>query len=335
MITMVAYEAILAIRRNAVYTEINGEETMESIKTALVQLCPVPGETEKNAEKMAGYMRAAKEKNAGLVIFPECCLTGYAPDRADTDALDLSCSLIQGLEELADRLEIAVCFGFAERSAGLDGERFYISQELYCRGERTIYRKTHLGSREEKYFSAAGCESQADAPFPLARIEGIKAGMQLCWESHIPQISAEYRKQGAQLLIFPYASGMSGQVCRDNWSVQLPARASDNGCFAAACNLITAVRPGIRACGQTGRQAAEDPGSQDPQSLRGGGLAVWDPKGRLIAGCFDTREQMLLCDIGGQLPREHWEKMQQGLERPDMHQISYFDKVRTELFKDW
>ena len=273
---------------------------MESATIALVQFRPEPGSSDKNAEKMNEYIRSAKSKNADLVVFPECSLTGYFPEKAAEFAVQADCPAAKKVEDLAAELKIAVCFGYMESVPTEEpdepaGSRsFTITQEIFSGGTRTLYRKTHLASREEAVFKPGNA-------FPIAGIAGIAAGMQLCWESHIPQISAAYRKQGAQLLLFPYASGMSGEKCLENWSVHLPARASDNGCFAAACNLI----------------------SHD----KGGGMAVWDPKGRIIAQYWGKDENMLLCSIGGKLPREI---LAEGHE--DMHSISYFDRMRSELF---
>ncbi|MBR6237314.1 MAG: hypothetical protein IKR16_06210 [Firmicutes bacterium] len=310
---------------------------MTGIKIALAQICPVPGDESANAEKINAYMKEAADGGAELVVFPECSLTGYAPERAAELALsigtgpdgaaELALSIgdgpdgapgigggpISAIEEAAEKLGIAVSFSFMEKS----GDKFYISQELYCGGERTVYRKTHPGSREALYF-AAGNE------FPVS-LSPVCCGMQLCWESHIPEISAEYRKQGAQLLLFPYASGMSGERCKENWQVHLPARASDNGCFAAACNLLTKdVKTGVHQTGAAGSGNAED--------LRGGGLAVWDPKGRLIAQYFGTEETLITAEIGGELPRERFLKEKQGIAEHDMHTLSYFDLKRKELF---
>ncbi|MCR5010495.1 MAG: hypothetical protein K6A91_06125 [Clostridia bacterium] len=289
---------------------------MKGIRIALAQICPVPRDASANAEKIKAYMKDAADGGAALAVFPECSLTGYAPDRAAELALSIGDGPVSDVESAAEKLGIAVCFGFMEKL----GDKFYISQELYCGGERTIYRKTHPGSREALYFEAGN-------EFPVSR-GPVDCGMQLCWESHIPEISAEYRKQGAQLLLFPYASGISGERCKENWQVHLPARASDNGCFAAACNLLTKAPENADNCsslaGSTGSKTSED--------LRGGGLAVWDPKGRLIAQYFGTEEMLLTAEIGGELPRERFLKEQQGLAEHDMHTLSYFDLKRGELF---
>ena len=278
---------------------------MKETDLALAQISAQLGKPEENTIKILSFMEEARGKNADLLVFPECSLTGYAPDKAAdlavfSDAAASACAA--RIRQRAAVLGIAVCFGYMEKS----GEKYYISQELCVPSGKsecdvTVYRKTHLGSKESVFLSAGN-----DFPTPKVRVSvgEILTGMQLCWESHIPQISSVYRACGAELLLFPYASGMSGEKCRENWSVHLPARASDNGCFAAACNLIL-------------------PGDEGG-SPKGGGLAVWDPKGKLICGCWDTEVKLMLCRIGGRLPRDKHPE--------DMHNISYFDRVRKELF---
>lgn len=277
---------------------------MKELKLALATVMPVSEDTGEGQgpEKLMKYMREAAEHEADLMVFPECSLTGYEPGRATELAIDPDDSKAEMIRSLSDELDLGVCFGYMERS----GNSLYITQELYSKGSLTRYRKTHLGSSEKEVFT------EGDS-FPTGCIyvkgDPVKIGMQLCWESHIPEISSAYRKDGAELLIVPYASGMSGEKCRENWSVHLPARASDNGCFLAACNLL-----------------------MNRDGIRGGGAAVWDPKGRMIAGEFSMDESIIFADIGGPLPRDKYVEERTGCRKPDMHEISYFDKVRRDLF---
>ena len=273
---------------------------MNEIKAAVVQLCPIPGCQAENTDKTAEFIKKAAEEGAELVVFPECSLTGYAPKRAaelavDAQAPDGNC--VQTIERLCDRFGISACFGYMEKQQ----DKLFIAQELWSEGKRLVYRKTHLGSRESLYFAQGDRFAAASLP------KGISCGMQLCWESHIPQISAKYRSLGCQLLLFPYASPMSGEKCLENWSVHLPARASDNGCFAIAANLLF-------------------------EDGRGGGTSVWDPKGKLIAQHFGPDEALMFCTLSGELPGERYQRIQKGLAKEDMHFISYFDKARSELF---
>lgn len=263
---------------------------MKNTRIALVQICPLPGEADGNARKILAFAQEAASAGAELVLFPECSLSGYSSDPDRDLSLSRDDAILRGIRERCRDLGIAVCFGYAERGP----EGCFITQELTSDQGSVFYRKTHLGSREKAVFSAGSAFPLSPAP--------VSAAMQLCWESHIPEISTLERAQGAELLLFPYASPMSGEKCSENWA-HLPARASDNGVFAAACNLLFSGLDG----------------------MRGGGMAVFDPKGRRIAAYFGSDERVLLCDIGGPLPRDS--------DDTDMHAISYFDRKRTELFR--
>lgn len=288
---------------------------MKTMRLALVQVCPEPGQLKENAEKMMRCYRQAVNASADLVLFPECSLTGYSTQLAETIAVSSDLELLAQIRKVCRAEQTAICFGYVERTENT----LYLTQELVTRDAGICYRKTHLGTREREVFSA-GCDfpvisipvrnlAAPSDPFEktgqdreqITTTSHVAAGIQLCWESHIPEISSAQRSNGAQLLLVPYASPMSGEVCRQNWQVHLPARASDNGAFLAACNLLF-----------------------PKDGLRGGGMAVYDFKGRCLAESFSDEEQMLVCDLEGRLPREYPDG--------DMHNISYFDRKRKDLF---
>lgn len=267
---------------------------MKAIRVSLVAMQSLPGNEKKNRSIIFDFLHKASQQETGLVVFPECCLTGYAPAQADLYALEKEHEEIIRIEKEADMLGLAVCFGFLERNE--EGKKPSITQELYYQGNRILYRKTHPGTREKKYIHPG-------EHFLVMDVMGVKMGIQLCWESHIPDISTILRGQGAELLLVPYASGMSGERCRKNWLVHLPARASDNGVFLVACNAIL---------------------PEDHHSGSGGGLAVFNPKGLLVTSYFGCDEHFLTCDLEGMLPREY--------PQGDMHHISYFDRRKPNLY---
>ena len=267
---------------------------MNTIVLSLVTMESLPGKPEQNVQKMISYLEKANKDHATLVIFPECSLTGYDPENAMNYSLKMDDHFILMMEEKASTFDMAVCFGYMERL--MAETKPFITQELFFQGKRIRYHKTHLGTKEEKCF-------QSGVEYPVMDIS-VTAGIQLCWESHIPDISTALRQKGAELLLVPYASGMSGERCRENWMVHLPARASDNGVFLAACN---ALFPG------------------KPLSSRGGGLAVFNPKGKELTSYYGAEEQIITCQLSGMLPREY--------PRGDMHHISYFDQRKPDLYK--
>ena len=277
-----------------------------------------------NAERLTAYMEEAARNGAGLIVFPEASLTGYAPDKATDLAIRADTPVLEDLAGRAGKLGLILSVGFMERA---DEGRFYLTQMITDGAARQFYRKTHLGCREREVF-AAGDElpvfTAQGAQRSMASVATVLPtdtedsgaasgsttnasliiGTHLCWESHIPEISTVFRAKGAELLLIPYASGLTGQTCRDVWNRHMPARASDNGCYVIACNALHK-----KADGRFG----------------GGGSAVYDHKGRLIASHFEADETLLICELKADLPRDHADG--------DMGHISYFDRRRPELYR--
>ena len=93
---------------------------MKEFKIAIAQICPETGNFGYNAEKIAGYMKEARAKEAGLIVFPECSLTGYAPEETARAAILPGNAYISQIESKADSLGIAVCFGYMEEDPSGD-----------------------------------------------------------------------------------------------------------------------------------------------------------------------------------------------------------------------
>ncbi len=298
---------------------------MKTTTIAAVQMLNQVGGAAINAKRTCTWMERAHKAGASLVIFPECNLTGYTTGNPESAAISLSDDAVCAVESCARELGISVGFGLIESCASdadgtsseeaseqLGAMRPFATYVVFvgraaqqqtndapghataC--DRLVYRKTHLGQRESSF--AAG-----DA-LPVQNIGGIQVGVQLCWESHIPDIAATLRHQGCQLLLTPYAMGMDAGSRLTSWSRYLPARAFDNGIYVVACNALFA---------------------KDDGSITGGGTACWKPNGELLGSYTQSDEHMALFSIEGPLPREHAQK--------NMREISYFDRRRPELYR--
>lgn len=276
---------------------------MKTIKAQLIQFYPKTGFAAENARRMLEIIRAGINEGCRLFCFPECSLTGYRTESAGEIALNAHSPAseddrtVKDLAAFAAEEDVILSFGFIEK----DGGKLYISHMTAGPAGAVCYRKTHLGSREEGVFTAG-------EDFPVYREEGLALGTCLCWETHIPEIAGIYRKLGVHILLAPYASGMNGDRCKKLWSVHLPARASDNGMYVLACNALSL-----------------------PSGKAGNGLIVCDPKGGLPAGAFEPGENFLSCTLAGPLPRDAADAG----AAFDMHNISYFDRRRPELYKKW
>lgn len=275
---------------------------MKELVVAAVQVDNTLGNTKLNAEHMCQWLERAHASGSQMAFFPECSLTGYSISQASDIAIGADDGAIALLEGHASALGMAVGYGFVER--GKRGGLPFITYVVAYGEDRLEYRKTHLGASERAYFS------QGDE-LPVAEVAGIRVGVQLCWEGHIPDIASTLRAKGAELVLMPHAGGLGGARRVESWGRYLPARAQDNGMFVMACNALWPE--GYQGGGAVGRGG------------RGGGLIAFGPDGKLLDSYEGTSEHMLAVRIGGLLPRE--------AKSEGMMNISYYDRRRPELYR--
>ena len=113
-------------------------------RIAIVQDDCVLGEKAQNLDRAKGWIQRAAEQNAGLILFPEMYLTGYAlEDEIPKLAEAVSGPSIESLAQLAGTHKISICMGFPE----LEPASGKIFNSLVCLSGRgdilAVYRKIH------------------------------------------------------------------------------------------------------------------------------------------------------------------------------------------------
>ena len=241
---------------------------MDKITVAAVACGARPGDTENNLKVTEAWTKRAADAGAELVMFPEMNITGYdtGPDPCSVtrgDAVDTR------LAALAGRAGVAVAAGMAWRDevAG----PLYLAHGIWLPGGGVhIYRKTHLGGREEQVY-------RPGSELPVFALPGVRAGIQLCLEQHFPDISQTLVLRGAQLLLVPHATPRLGpEERRSSWHLSLRARAYDNCVYLMASNLA----------GDNGR------GVRYP-----GGAIIVNPSGVVKAEDFSGGEAMVTAEL--------------------------------------
>jgi len=266
---------------------------MKDLRLAMVQMRSIVGDTEGNFEEMKRYIEMAVEKKADIICFPEASLTGYSTSFTESDTIQLDCSFIKTLKNVAESENLTIVFGFMEKSASL----IYITQAVVCHNGTMLYRKTHLGSREEGRFTKGDM-------IPVIASNKAVLGVHLCWESHIPDISTVLRDKGAELILIPHASNLGGSKRKEVWMKSLVARAYDNSVYVAACNAV---------------------GDNDRGSVFGGGVLVLDRKGNIICEDFNGKESVVFADLKAYSHADD--------EGNRMSELRYFKKRRPELYR--
>ena len=213
-----------------------------------------PGDVFFNLRGILNILQKMKDKEVDFVLLPELCLSGYISSEDEINAvLNDKEKAFEHLKEFSKKNKPAFAFGFPEKIK----ESIYISHYLIVKGEIVgIHRKTHLGCTEKEIYDEENM-------LKVFNIDKLTVGMQLCFETHFPELSAIQAKMGANVLAMAFASPKEAENTKlERFKRFLCARAYDNSCYLLACNLA----------GETSKGA----------NLPGLAMII-DPKGNVIA----------------------------------------------------
>src|SRR5438105_12476697 len=126
---------------------------MNDLRAAAVQFEPMAGDKQVNLHKIAGFVERAKAQAIDLIVFPECCITGYWFLRnLSTDQLQaLAEPAFTGLAsrqlaELSQHNNMTIGAGLVE--AGEDGRLYNTYIVAMPNGDMRRHRKLHAFEHE-------------------------------------------------------------------------------------------------------------------------------------------------------------------------------------------
>jgi N-carbamoylputrescine amidase len=242
---------------------------MQDIRIATVVCRAQVGEIENNLAKVESYTKTASTRGAAIICFPEMNITGYTNQPAAVDiAQSIPGPASEKLIEIATANHMLILAGMAEK--GPDGSIYASHLIAGPDGALEIYRKLHIAPPERKHYLPGNDISVHD-------FRSIRFGVQLCYDTHFPELSTQMALKGAEILFMPHASPRGMAVEKHNsWMRHLTARAYDNSVFVVACN-------------QTGYNGK---GLVFP-----GNAVVIGPPGKVIAKSLSSREDIMFTDL--------------------------------------
>lgn len=255
------------------------------------------GQFESNVEHMLEFAGQAKQREAGLVIFPECALSGYCCETIE-EARSLA---LEQQNQHADRLKafcreqrIHMVFGYLEKV----GDEVFNSLSLMGPdGLVANYRKTHLPMLGVDRFTCPGVDA-----YEVIEIDGVRIGMLICYDCSFPEPTRILALRGADLIILP-TNWPSGALVTSE--VIPPARAMENHVYFAAVNRVGTER-GFEFVGQS---------------------SLVLPNGRREAFADSQTEQLMLMEVDPKVAR------QKRLVRvPGKHEIDLIADRRPDLY---
>jgi len=239
-------------------------------RVATCQFQPVFLDVPANLAKMEQMVRQAVRAGARLVVFPECCVTGYGGGQvayemaalAEVAVGDDRGPAVRWMEALCDELSAGIVFGLVETSRGFVYNS--VVTVLPGAGVAGVYHKTHVRQSEGKIFASG--DGFSLMPGPVGTF-----GPLVSHDLEFPEASRILALRGAQLIA---VSAADSRLREDTQRACARARAMENSLFVTVAN-----------CTGSGRDAEFF-----------GGSSIIDPSGRVLAEA-GVGEAVLVADI--------------------------------------
>jgi predicted amidohydrolase len=298
---------------------------MENLRAAAVQFEPAQAAKSANLETIRRFTAEAAGRGVQLLVFPECCITGYwflrklSRDQLESLAepvFDGASSI--ALADLSARYRMTIGAGLVE--AGEDG-RFYNSYVVAMPDGR-LERHRKLHAFENQHIASGSEFTVFDTP------HGFRAGVLICYDVNLVENVRITGLMGAEVLLAPHQTGgcrtrnphLMGLVDPQAWRNRerdpetirreilgdkgrgwlmrwLPSRAHDNGMFLVFANGV-----GV-----------------DDDEIRTGNSMILDPYGRILSETERPGEDMVVADLCGELLPQSTGRLWMQARRPDLY----------------
>ncbi len=212
------------------------------IRIGGVQLGPNDISVHKNVDKVIDFIKKAEKLKVDILSFPELCTTTYFPkhtyDEINVFLLSEHNSLYQRVIKSTLGFKVTIIFPYAEKT----DEGIYNTADIIQNGKVIgKYRKIHIpilkenstfNNLEERYFKPG------NLGFPVFKINGIKIGIQICFDRHFPEGFRILGLKGTQVVFVPTNSAAFGADPRriEMWDRLMQVRAYENGYYIVAIN---------------------------------------------------------------------------------------------------
>jgi len=280
---------------------------MQNIRVAAVQFQHAPGDKSANLATIRQFVESAAEQEIQLILFPECCISGYWHLRklSREELQELAEPTFEGpasqsLMELARAHDMTVSAGLVELAD--DGQMYNTQVVAMPDGGFHRHRKLHCFISE--HLSSGDEFTVFDTP------HGCRVGVLICYDNNIIENVRATALAGAEVLLAPHQTGgcnsgspfAMGVVDRKLWDNRaenpraiedefhgdkgrgwlmrwLPARAHDNGMFLVFSNGV----------------------GPDDNEVRTGNAMILDPYGRIISETWHAGDKMIVADLDASL----------------------------------
>jgi N-carbamoylputrescine amidase len=208
---------------------------MTKLKVAGIQMACAE-ERAKNLAKALTLGRMAAEHGARVICFQQLFALPWFPRERDPGHFGLAEGddgpTLDAMRQLAAETGTTLVCPLYE--LGADGERYNAAVVVGPDGGVLgRYRKAHVPDLplwEEQYYFRPG-----DAGFPVFESQGLRFGVQLCWDNFYPEGTRRLALGGAELVFAPNAAAFA---TTRRWETVLAANAIVNNLYVFRVNRV-------------------------------------------------------------------------------------------------
>ncbi|MCD8875313.1 carbon-nitrogen family hydrolase [Mammaliicoccus sciuri] len=235
------------------------------MKIALYQMHVIPGEPEKNIEKINQWLDELDDE-IDIAVLPEMWNTSYRLNELTELADEDGQRILPFLEQKAKEIHKHIVAGSIAYKKGNEiyNRTIVVNNEGKC---INTYDKAHLVPMfNEHHFLTSGSKKST-----VYELDEIEMGTIICYDLRFPELTRSLALEDAKVIFVP-AQWPKSRI--DHWKVLLRARAIENQVYIIACNSV---------------------GSCDDNEFGGHSLA-YAPDGTLIDSLYYD-EDTLIVDI--------------------------------------
>ncbi len=247
----------------------------EPFRIALAQMNPRLGDRAGNRQAILDRIAEAARAGAQLVVCPECALSGYVYDSAET-ALPASETVpgetTEAVADLCRQTGVYAVVGLLEWDAASDtlyNSAFVVGPS----GLIGCYRKCHLPVLGIDRYVGKG------DTLPILTLPFARLGILICYDIRFPEAARTLTLRGADVLLVP-TNWPEGAESAPDFLTR--ARAWENRIYVAACNRV-GVENGTRFIGRS---------------------QVVAPDGKFLAQADGDSDTLLYAEIDPELARQ-------------------------------
>lgn len=207
----------------------------KKLRIAAVQTDPQLMNPDKNLSNILSAVKEAAEKQADLIVFPECCLSGYI-FHSRKEALPFAETIpgptTEKLITLCKELHVYVILGLLEKD---EDKLFNAAAFIGPDGIIGKYRKNHL-----PFVGVDRFVDRGDKPFKVYKTPIGNIGIEICYDIAFPESSRVMALLGADILVV--STNFPRDRADDMIEHVIPTRAIENTVFVVATDRVGAER---------------------------------------------------------------------------------------------